>query len=280
MSRRGSVDAAVEIDLGDQDQDQDQLAQLLQQAIQRGPVIHRSANDGYAITLGYQADSVEPGGPAGIEVPRESDFVPAGIVMMAGRHVVHRCPPMLRVRMGLTEVCEHSLPRAKSRSGCDEHGSPRLVIDVVTPPIATRWDGSTAKGDVIGYDVRSLADGVRPGSLVLLVLDAGSSGFPATGTRHQVEILGPADRRPMVVHAELGVHVLRTRSHGVQQHEQLTSELWPVQVGSEQPEHVGSRALSRSIRSWWTGLLPRSCRGLPGLGGGLLSRLGLPPAAQ
>jgi hypothetical protein len=113
MSRRGSVGTSVRIDVGDRDQQQVQVAQLLQQARQRVLVDHPYSNDGYAIALVDEAHSVEPRGPAGIEVPLEADSHPAGIVMMTGRHVVHRSPPMLRVRMGLTAACEHSLPRAK-----------------------------------------------------------------------------------------------------------------------------------------------------------------------
>ena len=55
--------------------------------------------------------------------------------------------------------------------------------------------------------MRSLAAEGRPCSLLLLVADAGTTGFLAMGSRRQVEILGSADRRPAVVHADLGVDV-------------------------------------------------------------------------
>ena len=54
----------------------------------------------------------------------------------------------------------------------------------------------------------------------------------------QVELPGPADRRPTVVHAELGVDVLGVGPHGVQRHHELAGDVRAVQVGSEQPEHV------------------------------------------
>jgi hypothetical protein len=40
-----------QVDLGDRDQREVQVAQLLQQAMQRGLVDHRSTNDGYAVAL-------------------------------------------------------------------------------------------------------------------------------------------------------------------------------------------------------------------------------------
>ena len=61
---------------------------------------------------------------------------------------------------------------------------------------------------------------------------------PSAAGRQQVELLGPADRCPAVVHAELGVDVLGVRAHGVQRHHELAGDVRAVQVGAEQPEHV------------------------------------------
>ena len=63
------------INLRDRDQRQTQIAHLAQQAMQRGLVDHRAANDGCAVALVGEAQSVEPGGPSGLEVSLEADFV-------------------------------------------------------------------------------------------------------------------------------------------------------------------------------------------------------------
>ena len=44
--------------------------------MQRGLVDDRAMDDGGAVALVGEAQSVEPGGPAGVEVPLEADLVP------------------------------------------------------------------------------------------------------------------------------------------------------------------------------------------------------------
>ena len=63
-------------------------------------------------------------------------------------------------------------------------------------------------------------------------------GSAVAGPRQQVELLGPADRSPTVVHTELGVDVLGVSPHGVQGHDELAGDVRAVQVASEQPKHV------------------------------------------
>ena len=45
--------------------------------MQRGLVGYRAVDDGGAVALVGEAQSVEPGGPSGIEMPLEADFVPS-----------------------------------------------------------------------------------------------------------------------------------------------------------------------------------------------------------
>jgi hypothetical protein len=73
--------------LRDRDQGQTQIAHLAQQAMQRGLVDARTANDGCAIALLGKAQSVEPGGPSGLEVPLEADFVLADLTISIRRCV-------------------------------------------------------------------------------------------------------------------------------------------------------------------------------------------------
>src|SRR6266568_9114934 len=82
----------VGLDRSDRDQWQAYVAHFLEQAIQRGLVDHRAMDDGGAVAFVGEAQSVKPGGPSGIEVPLEADFVPVWVVMRAGRYFAH-CPP-------------------------------------------------------------------------------------------------------------------------------------------------------------------------------------------
>src|ERR1035437_6986769 len=76
--------------------------------------------------------------------------------------------------------------------------------------------------------------------------DARCSGSRATtrqvsavaGPRQQVELLGPADRCPAVVHAELGVDVPGVSPHGAEGHDELTGDVRAVQVASQKPKDV------------------------------------------
>ena len=52
--------------------------------MQRGLVDDGAADDGGSVLVLGEAEPVEPGGPAGVEVPLEPDFVFAGIAPSAG----------------------------------------------------------------------------------------------------------------------------------------------------------------------------------------------------
>lgn len=67
----------VGFDLGDRDQWKADVAYLLEQAIQRGLVDDRTMDEGRAVAVVGQGQPVKPGGPSGIEVPPDADFVPS-----------------------------------------------------------------------------------------------------------------------------------------------------------------------------------------------------------
>ena len=81
--------------------------------MQRGLVGYRATDDGGAVALVGEAQSVKPGSPPGTEMPLEADFVPSRLVMRAGRHFAHGVPsaiacldgspPALRTFAGLIE---------------------------------------------------------------------------------------------------------------------------------------------------------------------------------
>src|SRR5207249_6698645 len=93
-------------DLSDRDQRQAQVADFLEQAVQRGLVGYRAADDGGAVAGVGEAQSVKPGGPPGIEVPLEADFVPPRAVMRAGRYVAHL--PSLQLLPGWMDLRRRS----------------------------------------------------------------------------------------------------------------------------------------------------------------------------
>jgi hypothetical protein len=101
------------LDLSDRDQWQAYVAHFLEQAVQGGLVGYGAMDESGAIAFAGEAQSVEPGGPSGIEVPLEADFVPSRVVMAAGRYFAHGAPsavacldgspPAVRTFAGLIE---------------------------------------------------------------------------------------------------------------------------------------------------------------------------------
>jgi hypothetical protein len=69
---------------------------FLEQAMQGGLVGYEAGNDGRAVDLVAEAQSVKPGGPSRVEVSLETDFIPSGLVMTAGRYLVHGPPSASR----------------------------------------------------------------------------------------------------------------------------------------------------------------------------------------
>ena len=76
----------------DRDQGQAQVAYFLEHSMQRRLVGYRAFDDGGAVVLVGQAQSVEPGGPPGAEVPLDADLVPSRVLMAAGRYRAHGAP--------------------------------------------------------------------------------------------------------------------------------------------------------------------------------------------
>jgi hypothetical protein len=77
------------VDLSDGDQRQTYIAHLLEQAMECCLVGNKARDDGGAVALVGQAKSVKPGRPPRIEVSLETDFVPSGLAMIAGRCLAH-----------------------------------------------------------------------------------------------------------------------------------------------------------------------------------------------
>src|SRR6476619_3295371 len=92
----------VGIDPGDRNQRQAHIADLLEQAVQRGLVDDDAVNDGGAVAAGGEGQPVKPGGPAVVEVPLEADLVPSGLA--GGRYFAHRAPFAVPARMKLPAI--------------------------------------------------------------------------------------------------------------------------------------------------------------------------------
>ena len=127
----------------DGDQRQAEVADLLEQAVQRGLVDDRAVEDGGAVGLVAEAQPVEPGGPAVVEVAREADLVLPRLVPAACR-------------------CLGVVHEAERRSGCGELGSPHLVIQVVIsrrerPPTSGGWQTRARSLKMRGRDAPSAA---------------------------------------------------------------------------------------------------------------------------
>src|SRR5450755_1498223 len=65
------------VEVIDRDQGHADVADLLEQAVQCGLVDQLAAQHGGAVLLVREGEPVEPGGPAGVEVPGQADLVPA-----------------------------------------------------------------------------------------------------------------------------------------------------------------------------------------------------------
>jgi hypothetical protein len=82
---RGSVRyiGPVGVYLSDRDQRQAYVAHLLEQPMESGLVDDKTMDEGGAVALVAEAQSVEPSGPSRREVPVETDFVPPHLVPAA-----------------------------------------------------------------------------------------------------------------------------------------------------------------------------------------------------
>ena len=80
------------------DQWQAEIAHFGKQAMQRGLVDDRAADNGCAVALSAEAQSVEPGGPSGLEVTLQADLVVSRLVTSARRCV---CVTHVLLSLGL-----------------------------------------------------------------------------------------------------------------------------------------------------------------------------------
>jgi hypothetical protein len=83
----------IKVDLIDRDQWQAYVAYLLQEAMKGGLVGYQAVDDGGAVAGVGDCHSVEPGGPSGMEMALEADFVSSGVVVMVGRFLAHGLLP-------------------------------------------------------------------------------------------------------------------------------------------------------------------------------------------
>ena len=132
-----------------------------------------------------------------------------------------------------------------------KNGLPNMATRAPIPVTSARLFGARSiPTSELTFNAKVTSTGARNSRQVLMYANvysemkphptrctAGDPGSTAASAA-EVELLGPADRCPTVVHAELGVDLLRVASHGVQGHHELAGDVRTVQVGSEQPEHV------------------------------------------
>src|SRR5688572_20398697 len=85
--------------------------------MQRSLVRDRAMDDGGAVAVVGEAQPVKPGGPSGIEVPLEADFVTSGLMAIVSRSAcfAHRAP--LRVSVGSTPPLTSPDRRARRGGG-------------------------------------------------------------------------------------------------------------------------------------------------------------------
>ena len=77
--RLGRQVGLVDVDLPDRDEWQAQVSDPLEQAVEGCLVGDLAADDGGSVALVADGQSVEPGGPVRVEVPREPDLVAPGL---------------------------------------------------------------------------------------------------------------------------------------------------------------------------------------------------------
>ena len=70
------------VGLGDRQQREPEVAELVQQSVQRGLVGDRAAEDGGAVVGVGEVEVVEPGGPAVVEPALDADLVPVAVVLV------------------------------------------------------------------------------------------------------------------------------------------------------------------------------------------------------
>ena len=79
----GGYVGLVGVDLSHRDQRQAYVAHLLNQPMKSCLVDDKAMDEGGAVALVGEAQSVEPSGPSRSEVPFETDFVPSNLAPLA-----------------------------------------------------------------------------------------------------------------------------------------------------------------------------------------------------
>ena len=107
VRRDGGCIGVVGADPRDGDQWQAQVTYLLEQAVQRGLVGDGATDERGAVGFVGEAQSVEPGGPAGAEVSLNADLVPG--LEIAGRIDRSWFPPSARKLEGDVVSAHHHM---------------------------------------------------------------------------------------------------------------------------------------------------------------------------
>ena len=97
----------VGADVGDGNQRQAQVADLLEQAMQGGLVGHRATDQRGAVGFVGEAQSVKPGSPAGAEVSLDPELVDAGLKIASG--LIAHGPPSARKLEGDVMSAHHHM---------------------------------------------------------------------------------------------------------------------------------------------------------------------------
>ena len=92
------VVGSVGVEADDRDQRQAGVADLLEQAVEGGLVGDRAPEDRRTVALVAEAQAVEPGGPAAVEVALEADLVASGFVVDRRPFVRSSAPFRRRLR--------------------------------------------------------------------------------------------------------------------------------------------------------------------------------------
>src|SRR5947208_13095108 len=83
--RDGWFSGRVVGERGERDQRDAEVAQLVEQAVQRCLVGHGAGDDGGAVVVGGEAQSVEPSRPSGPEMSLDADLVLRNVGVISGR---------------------------------------------------------------------------------------------------------------------------------------------------------------------------------------------------
>src|SRR5947207_2504580 len=90
-------------------------------------------------------------------------------------------------------------------------------------------------------------------ALCLRLVKGGRLWLAVAAARQELELLGPPDRCPAVVHAELAEDVPGVGTHGIQGDHELPGNVGAVQIASEQPKHFQLAFAQRLDQAFFDG---------------------------